>query len=382
MRLGDSVTVGSGDRATVTVADPAVSGVHCRLEATPLGLRVTDENSLNGLFVGEGRVESALLSGQRASFSIGHTTVVVESRRADRAEDDLGLVGDSEPIKRLRRRILRFASLSAPVLIVGESGTGKDLVARLLHRFSGRPGSYLPLNVAALAESLLDAELFGHVRGAFTGAEAGRVGAFEQAQEGTLFLDEVADLSLSGQSKLLRVVEDKMVRPVGGTQAKQVNVRLLSATCAPLEIRMSEGRFRPDLYHRLSTLVLEVPPLRNRRTDIPLLCDQLLRRMETEVGPRRIHPAALDLLTRCSWPGNVRELSAVLYRAAALFPGEVIEPGHLEVPCDRPRRARSLEARVARQLLQKHGSVSAAARAAGVPRTTFRSVLERSGGSH
>jgi two-component system response regulator PilR (NtrC family) len=352
--------------------------VHCELTATDAGLSVRDSGSKNGLFLGEGRVDSAFLAGPRASFSIGHTTVVVEPRRRrDRVEDDLGLVGDSDPIRRLRQTIERFARLKGPVLITGESGTGKDLVAGLLHRLSGRRGAYVPLNVAALSDNLIDAELFGHVRGAFTGADTSRPGAFVQADGGSLFLDEIADLALPGQSKLLRVVEDRMVRPVGGTHARSVDVRLISATCAPLTERMEQERFRPDLYHRLSTLVLQVPPLRERRGDIPLLVDALLGKMATEVGPRRVHPAALDALCQYSWPGNVRQLFQVLYRAAASFPGTLIEPGHLEVERDRPRRKRSLDFDSAQELLARHPTVSAAARAAGVPRTTFRSVLER-----
>ncbi len=378
LRLGDSVTLGSGPDATVSLTDPAVSALHCEVVATDLGLRVRDIGSLNGVFVGEGRVDSALLLGPAASFSIGHTTVLVETRAPTAAGDDLGLVGDSEPMRRLRQRIAQFAQLRAPVLIRGESGTGKDLVASLLHRLSGRTGPYLPLNVAALSENLLDAELFGHVRGAFTGAESNRPGAFAQAHGGTLFLDEIADLALAGQSKLLRVVEDSVVRPVGATSAQKVDVRLVSATCVPLDERMAEQRFRADLYHRLSTLVLDVPPLRQRRSDIPLLVRSLLLRIESDVGERRLHPSALDALSGYSWPGNVRELLQVLYRAAAVFPGKVIEPGHLEIPQSGARRPKRLDATRARELLREHDSVSAAARAAGVPRTTFRSVLERS----
>lgn len=378
LRVGDCVSLGSGDEATVTINDPAVSALHCTVQATDHGLTLTDVGSKNGVFLGEGRVQSAVLSGPQASFSIGYTTVLVEPRLPrEQPSDDWGLVGSSEPMRRLRQSIARFALLRGPVLITGESGTGKDVVARVLHQLSRRSGAYVPLNVAALSDNLIDAELFGHVRGAFTGADNHRAGAFVQADKGTLFLDEIADLALVGQCKLLRVVEDRMVRPVGGSQCQEVDVRVISATCIPLDRRIEEERFRPDLYHRLSTLELQVPPLRQRRSDIPTLARTLLDRMAGELGQRRLHPAALDALGQYSWPGNVRQLHQVLYRAAAQFSGEVIEPGHLEIGRDLSRRKRTLDLAYAKELLGSHPTVSSAARAAGVPRTTFRSVLER-----
>jgi len=374
---GECLVVGSGVEADLAVEDKAVSARHCRVDVTERGLQVTDLGSKNGLYVGGSRVGSALLSWDGASFSIGRTTAVCELKGAvPPAEGDLGLVGSSDSMARLRAEIRQVAPLSAPVLVLGESGTGKDLVARAIHRLSGRSGPCVPLNMAAFSEGLIDAELFGHQRGSFTGAEATRPGAFEQADGGTLFLDEIADFSAGGQAKLLRVIEDGMVRSVGSTLARRVDVRVVSATCAPLGERVLERRFRHDLYHRLSTLVVEVPPLRNRRSDIPEIARALLERMAPEVGQRQLSPLALDLLMEQTFPGNVRELGKALYRAAALHPGPLIEPGHLDLSQPKARGAR-LDFRSASELVSCHGSISAAARAAGVPRTTLRSVLER-----
>src|SRR5690606_3205906 len=175
---------------------------------------------------------------------LGCTSIEAEERGVSIATQQLGLIGESEVMMRVRERIRRFARLRAPVLIVGESGTGKDLVARALHVESGREGSYVPLNVAALPDSLIDAELFGHEKGAFTGAIGQRTGLFELAEGGTLFLDEIAEMSAAGQAKLLRVVEDGRVRALGAPKDRAVQVRIVSATCAPLEERIEQERFR------------------------------------------------------------------------------------------------------------------------------------------
>jgi len=379
LSLGEVLVVGSGPDADLTLDDKAVSARHCRLEVTPAGLQVSDLDSKNGVFVGGSRVRVALLSAEGSSFSIGHTTALAESKTAEPApEDDLGLVGQSDAMVRLRAQIRQVARLAAPVLVLGESGSGKDVVARAIHRLSGRSGPYVPLNMAAFSEGLIDAELFGHQRGSFTGADASRPGAFEQADRGTLFLDDIADFSLGGQAKLLRVIEDGMVRAVGSAASRRVDVRVISATCAPLDERVRDERFRHDLYHRLSTLVVEVPALRQRRGDIPELARCLLERMAGEVGPKQLSPAALALLASAQFPGNVRELSKTLYRAAALHACDLIEPAHLELRGPSIRATR-LDYRAAAELVSSHGSISAAARAAGVPRTTLRSVLERHG---
>jgi DNA-binding NtrC family response regulator len=276
--------------------------------------------------------------------------------------------------------VRKFAPLRAPVLLLGESGTGKDVVAHALHSLSQRSGELVPLNVGAITESLADSELFGHRRGAFTGAIAARPGAFELAQGGTLFLDEIGDLPASLQVKLLRVVEDGMVRSVGATQTTKVDVRLVSATWALLDERVARGSFRADLLHRLSTVVIRLPPLRRRASDIPELCRVLLARYRSELGEKRVSSAALARLVEYGWPGNVRELASVLYRGAVAAPGETIDVVHVELPAQTGHRARPeplSPAEVLELLSRCGGNTTEAARAARVPRSTFRSWLQK-----
>jgi DNA-binding NtrC family response regulator len=291
-----------------------------------------------------------------------------------------GIVGTSEPMRRIAEEVRRHAATRAPILIQGESGTGKDLVARAVHALGRPSGPYVPLNVGAIAESLADSELFGHRRGAFTGAVAHRQGAFEQAHRGTLFLDEVAELSPGVQVRLLRVVEDGAVKPLGSQTSTSVDVRIVSACWASLPARIEDGRFRADLYHRLSTITLQLPPLRERRTDIQALAAILLHRLEPELGRKELSTQALGVLVAHHWPGNVRELSSVLYRAAAAASGSEILPHHLVLLAKSPgpRRVRDVACFDAQALLDSHdGNVSAAARAARIPRTTFRALLHR-----
>ncbi len=380
LRSGDDLTLGSGRSARLRVEDPAVSSLHCRLRVLESGIFVEDLASKNGLYVGGARVPSALLSESGAAFVVGRSAICVRTIDADEEHaptDPLpGVIGTSAPMLRVARLVRRHAKSRVPILLQGESGTGKDMVARAVHELGRRDGPYVPLNMAALPESLADAELFGHRRGAFTGAVTSRVGAFEQAHEGTLFLDEIAELPLSIQVKLLRVVEDGMVRAVGASQAIRVLVRLVSASWAALDERVIEGRFRADLYHRLATVVVELPPLRDRRSDIAQLSHSLLRRMRADVGERTLSSAALSRLVEQSWPGNVRELGAVLYRAAASTEHE-IGARHVDEASRQAPHARR-PAQDAQALLEQcSGNISRAARAAGVPRSTFRAWLAK-----
>lgn len=373
------LVLGSGRSADIAIDDRHVSARHCSVELLAEGVRVCDLGSRNGLYVGAARLDSALITDEGSSFVIGQTSVTLRGPKADeRAPEDPDipeLVGDSAPMRRLRSEIARHARARCSVLLEGESGTGKDVVARALHRLSGRAGEYVPLNAGAFPESLSDSELFGHRRGAYTGAVSNRKGAFEQAHRGTLFLDEVAELAPAVQVKLLRVVEDGAVRPVGGGEAQRVDVRLVSASWATLSERVREGSFRNDLYHRLSTVTLKLPPLRARRGDLPALGRVLLSRLEDEVGARELGSSALALLAEYTFPGNVRELQAVLYRAAMRAPGVEILAEHLTLPAAGPSVARA-NPRQAHELLEQHrGNASAAARAAGVPRSTFRAWL-------
>lgn len=384
---GKDLIIGSSSAAQVRVDDPTVSGLHARLSVTSQGLEVSDLGSTNGIHIGGARVPVALLDGRHCGFVIGRTTVSVypvsESQPVSESAEVPGLVGRSLPMRRLAQEIRRFATLSAPVLLQGESGTGKEVVARALHQLSGRSGEFVALNVGGLNESLSDAELFGYRKGAFTGAVANHSGAFERARQGTLLLDEIADLDPSVQVKLLRVIEDGQVRPLGSQQAFGVDVRVVSACWMGLEGAVQAEEFREDLYHRISRITLHIPSLRQRLADVPLLAENWLQRFSDEFGSMELTSAAMAKLLQHQWPGNVRELGSVLYRACALVePGQsLVELRHVEsalpsVDTER-RRSRKVDAQ---RLLEVHeGNISAAARAAKVPRTTFRSWLKASG---
>jgi two-component system response regulator AtoC len=249
--------------------------------------------------------------------------------------DDEELVGRGPAMLQVFKTIGRVAATQEPVLILGESGVGKELAASAIHRNSGRAHrEFVKVNCAALSPTLLESELFGHERGAFTGAVARRIGRFEQAEGGTLFLDEIGELDVELQAKLLRVVQTGRFERVGGEEAVQTDVRVIAATNRDLPLRIAEGRFREDLYYRLNVVSLEMPPLRQRREDIPLLADQIVRRLAVKYGwPHlTLDPEAVPYLTGRPWPGNVRELQNVLSRAAILVRGGVIGLADLQPP--------------------------------------------------
>jgi DNA-binding NtrC family response regulator len=248
---------------------------------------------------------------------------------------ETSLVGGSAAMAELRATIAKVAPVPSQVLIVGESGSGKELVARDLHRFGPNPsGPFVAINCAALPESLVESELFGHERGAFTGAITTRKGAFEAAERGTLFLDEVGELPLQAQAKLLRVLEERQVTRLGGTKPVKVEARIVTATNRDLEAEVRAGRFREDLYFRLAVHVVRVPPLRERLSDIPALAEQFLVGICARFGMRRkkIAPDALDLLMSYEWRrNNVRELRNIVERMIIAADGEVIAPEHVPV---------------------------------------------------
>ena len=249
-----------------------------------------------------------------------------------RPEGVEGIVGSSRAMEEVIRKIRLVAPTRMNVLVTGESGTGKELVARAIHALSPRRDHpFLPLNCAAIPETLLESELFGYEKGAFTGAVAARPGKLESAEGGTLFLDEVGDVSLGIQSKLLRVIEQKEVLRVGGSQVLTVDVRILAATNQDLKGRVEEKAFREDLYYRLNVFNIVVPPLRDRREDIPRLCDHFLARIGEENGvpAKTLSPAALKVLLAFRWPGNVRQLRNALETATLVSQGDTIEPGDL-----------------------------------------------------
>jgi two-component system response regulator PilR (NtrC family) len=237
------------------------------------------------------------------------------------------LLGESQAIQTVRERIRRLALSNAPVAIYGESGSGKELAARDIHAHSSRASQpFIAVNCGAIPESLMEAEFFGYCRGAFTGATEERQGFFQAAHRGTLFLDEVAELPLAMQVKLLRAIQERRVRKLGAQREEAIDVRLLSATHQNLAQAVEQGRFRQDLYFRIQVIALPLPPLRARREDIPLLCNALLSRLSPPGRSTVISEAAMDRLAAHDFPGNVRELENVLERTLAFVNGDVIGP--------------------------------------------------------
>jgi DNA-binding NtrC family response regulator len=237
------------------------------------------------------------------------------------------IIGQSKQMKDVFSKIQRAAPVDSTVLVLGESGTGKELVAQALHTNSPRKkGPFVAVNIAAVPSTLVESELFGHVRGAFTGATDKRMGRFEQADSGTLFIDEVGDFELPLQAKLLRVLETMTVTPVGGHEDRKVNVRVLAATSRDIRQMVADGRFREDLYYRLNVIPVQLPPLRERPDDIPILAEHFLKDIAATKGtpPRRISPEVMRRFQSYRWPGNVRELRNVLEQMMVLAEGEVL----------------------------------------------------------
>ncbi len=309
------------------------------------------------------------------------------------------LVGSSAEMRRVVSLVQTVGPTDASVLVLGESGTGKELVVRAIHQASRRRDKpFVAVNCGALAESVLESELFGHVKGAFTGALGGRKGLFEEAAGGTIFLDEVGELPPGTQVRLLRVLQEREVKPVGGNQSKPVDIRVIAATNRDLSAEVAAGRFRQDLYYRLNVIVLAVPPLRARVEDVPLLAVHFLRKHAARHGRKvaRIEPSALTLLSRTQWPGNVRELENAMERTVVLCQGDSISeadlagvirvaPGSDETPPPATPFSLPLAAAkhefersyLVRLMLQADGSLAAAARSAGLDRSNLRRLLRR-----
>jgi DNA-binding NtrC family response regulator len=256
------------------------------------------------------------------------------------------LIGSSKKMQEVFRLISKVAPASSTVLITGESGTGKELIARAVHFASLRKDRpFVPVDCAVLSENLLESELFGHVKGSFTGAVVTKPGLFEVADGGTLFLDEIGNISPATQSKLLRVIQEREFTPVGGTKVKKVDIRLIAATNKDLPEMIKEGTFREDLFYRLNIVPLHLPSLRERPEDIPLLAQHFLEKYCLELGKKTkaLSPAAVELLMRHSWPGNVRELENTMERVAVMTDEEVILPKHFPLPLQESPQAITFE---------------------------------------
>ncbi|KTC67964.1 transcriptional regulator FleQ [Legionella birminghamensis] len=262
-----------------------------------------------------------------------HKCQIVLERQHTKREDGnqpmlfRSLVGNSESIRQVRKLIAQVANSEANVLILGESGTGKEVVARNIHALSERAGKpFIPINCGAIPAELLESELFGHEKGAFTGAITSRQGRFELANGGTLFLDEIGDMPLAMQVKLLRVLQERCFERVGSNKSIDVDVRILAATHRNLEQAIKEGKFREDLFYRLNVFPIDVPPLHARKDDLPLLINELVARIEGEGKPGvRLLPSALEVLEHYQWPGNVRELANLIERLSILYPNGIVD---------------------------------------------------------
>jgi two-component system response regulator AtoC len=320
---------------------------------------------------------------------------VLRSELARRQDPD-ALVGQSREMRRVVQLIEQVAPTTATVLVTGESGTGKELIARAIHRRSlRRDRPFVAVNPAAIAESLMESELFGHERGAFTGAFQRRPGKFELAQGGTLFLDEIATLRASLQASLLRVLQEREIERVGGTRSIKVDVRIIAATNADLRKEVAAGRFREDLYYRLNVVPLVAPPLRDRNGDVPLLVEHFVRRYSREFNKAvaGVAPEALAALEEYAWPGNVRELQNVIERAVVLAEGTVIQARDLPMdltlpdPAARLREVEALPLQEALERFERHMVVrvlertgwnqAEAARLLGIHRNTLLLKLAR-----
>jgi two-component system nitrogen regulation response regulator NtrX len=399
----DRVARGPYDVIVLDIWLPGMDGL-----ATLARLRERRVDAPVVMISGHGNIESAVKAIKLGAFdfvekplSLEKTVLVIgnavrQSRleaenRALRAHVDrrLTMVGESYVMAQLREQVAMAAPTNGRVLIYGENGTGKELVARTIHGLSRRRGGpFVEVNCAAIPEELIESELFGHIKGSFTGAVSDRRGKFELADGGTLFLDEIADMSLKTQAKVLRALQEQVVEPVGGASGVRVDVRVLAATNKDLTTEIRAQRFREDLYFRLNVIPIFVPPLRDRSDDVPRLAEHFMSELAQEYGRRRkvLDPAALATLQRYRWPGNVREMRNVLERLMIMVPGDTIGASDLSfldgaAPVDEITAGLALplhEARerferdyILRALAAQQGNISRTADALGVERSNL-----------
>jgi DNA-binding NtrC family response regulator len=304
-----------------------VSAVHAEFQATPKGVHLVDLNSLNGVFVGTVRLCEGYLTGpcdiRCGALWLRFVPEPPEQLAVDRVHRFGGLVGTTPQMLELFDALRRFAPTSMPIVIRGETGTGKERVARAIHDASlRRRRPFVAINCAAMPESLLEAELFGHVKGAFTGADRERKGLFAEADGGTLFFDEVGEMSPAMQAKILRALESKEIRPIGSARSRKVDVRTVFATHTDLKLALNDGRFREDLYFRIGKVTVEIPPLRERLVDIALLLQDILEDLGRPDA--KIDDADMAMLTARTWPGNMRELRNLVEVALIASTGDTL----------------------------------------------------------
>lgn len=328
-----TVRIGAAPDNDVVLSDRAVSRRHAEIHMTPNGLLLRDLGSTNGTFINGVRITEAYIPVD-AECRLGYSQLMIRQHTEERKvavprQDHLGeLVGSSERMRELYGLIRAVASTPTTVLLQGESGAGKELVARTLHTFSGRPGPLVVFDASVADPEMVRNDLFGHIKGAFTGATGARDGAFRQAHTGTLFIDEIGELPLDLQPRLLRVLETREVTPIGSDKSTRVDVRVITATHRDLDAMVKAGNFRADLFYRLSVVPIAVPALREMREDVPLIARHLCQRLRLNC---RLSEAAMAALQDYLWPGNVRELRNVLERAAVMCGEREIQPEDLRL---------------------------------------------------
>jgi two-component system nitrogen regulation response regulator NtrX len=347
---------GGFELALLDIWLPGMDGMEvlARIQEIPF-----DERPVVVMISGHGSIEAAVKATKLGAFdflekplSIEKISVVVKNALAHRAlelensrlkEDSEArhrIIGESVPMKALRQQMALMAGTNGRVLIFGESGTGKELVAHAIHALSPRSGEpFVEVNCAAIPEELIESEMFGHNKGSFTSAHESKVGKFQKADGGTLFLDEVGDMSLRTQAKVLRALEEQRFEPVGAAESVQVDVRVVAATNKNLDEEIERGNFREDLFYRLNVIPFFVPPLRERREDIPLLADHFLAEFTTAYGRKQkeLTPEAYRILTEHQWPGNVRELKNLIERIVILNPQVRVDARHIPLAARRPQ---------------------------------------------
>ncbi|MEM6532385.1 MAG: sigma 54-dependent Fis family transcriptional regulator [Myxococcota bacterium] len=392
-QVGGQIFVGCAAECELRLSDRTVSGKHLTVGVSNGEIRVSDLGSTNGTYHLGARIDHVAVTAG-ASLTVGNTELLITpaSAKEGRTVQRYGpVVGESAPMQAIYETLRLLEGTDHPVLLIGETGVGKSLVARAIHESSARSGRpFEVLDCGALSQNLAESEIFGHLRGAFTGATADRKGAFERADHGTVFIDEVESLPRELQTKLLRALEDRVIRPLGSNTEIPVRARVLAAAHPTISEKVERGDFRSDLYYRLNVVPVTIPPLRERRSDIPTLAHHLLGGLGA--SRRALGPGISELLTSpYDWPGNVRELRNMLSR--------VISLGYIELPSDSPAPApgedmdldeplidakkRMLErferGYVVRQLERAGGNKSKAAALSKMDPSYFRRLLERHG---
>lgn len=403
-----TVRIGTSAGSTLVLTDPAVSRTHCEIQVGEQGFLLRDLGSTNGVFVGSLQVKEAWLAPS-GSFTVGSSEIRLEPGderieiRLSESEQFGNVLGRSAKMREIFFLLERMASKDVTLLLTGETGTGKEVMARAIHDESPRRGApFLTVDCGSIPENLIESELYGHVRGAFTGATSDRAGIFEEARGGTVFLDEIGELPLSQQVRLLRVLESREVRRLGETTSRPVDVRIVAATNRSLPDEVEAGTFRKDLFFRLSVVEVHIPPLRERPEDIPLLAARFIEKSAArgKTAPPRLASNAVAALVGYPWPGNVRELRNVLDKALALVESDEIDATAVAVGSIRIRPGTGgasgpvvidgsipydeaherFEREYLLDLLRKNEmNISKAARAAGIHRQTIHRLLRKHG---